>query len=42
MPRLLDLYLAGRLPLDRLVSRSYPLDQVNPTPTATSQWARQP
>ena len=29
MPRLLDLYLAGRLPLDRLVSRSYPLDKVN-------------
>jgi Zn-dependent alcohol dehydrogenase len=29
MPRLLDLYLAGRLPLDRLVSRSYPLEEVN-------------
>ena len=29
MPRLLDLYLAGRLPIDRLVSRSYPLDKVN-------------
>jgi len=29
MPRLLDLYLAGRLPLDKLVSRTYPLDKVN-------------
>ena len=29
MPRLLDLHLAGRLPLDRLVSRSYPIDKVN-------------
>jgi S-(hydroxymethyl)glutathione dehydrogenase/alcohol dehydrogenase len=29
MPRLLDLYLAGRLPLDRLVTRSYPLEKVN-------------
>ena len=29
MPRLLDLYLAGRLPLDRLVSRSYRLEDIN-------------
>lgn len=29
MPRLLDLYQAGRLPLDRLISRSYPLESVN-------------
>jgi NDMA-dependent alcohol dehydrogenase len=29
MPRLLDLYMAGRLPLDRLLSRTYPLEQVN-------------
>jgi len=29
MPRLIDLYMAGRLPLDRLISRSYPLEQVN-------------
>ena len=29
MPRLLELYRAGRLPLDRLISRRYPLDQIN-------------
>jgi S-(hydroxymethyl)glutathione dehydrogenase / alcohol dehydrogenase len=29
MPRLIDLYMAGRLPLDRLISRSYPLEKVN-------------
>lgn len=29
MPRILGLYRAGRLPLDRLVSRTYPLDEVN-------------
>jgi NDMA-dependent alcohol dehydrogenase len=29
MPRLLDLYQAGRLPLDRLVSRKYTLGEVN-------------
>jgi len=29
MPRLLDLYMAGRLPLDRLLSRTYPLEEVN-------------
>ena len=29
MPRLLQLYQAGRLPIDRLISRRYPLDQVN-------------
>lgn len=29
IPRLLGLYLAGRLPLDQLVSRTYPLDSVN-------------
>jgi Zn-dependent alcohol dehydrogenase len=29
MPRLLDLYMAGRLPLDKLLSRTYPLDEVN-------------
>jgi Zn-dependent alcohol dehydrogenase len=28
-PRLFDLYRRGRLPLDRLVSREWPLDQVN-------------
>ncbi len=27
--RLIDLYRAGRLPLDRLVSRTYPLEEVN-------------
>ena len=29
MPRLLQLYRAGKLPVDRLISRRYPLDQVN-------------
>lgn len=29
MPRLLQLYRSGKLPIDRLISRRYPLDQVN-------------
>ena len=29
MPRLLDLYMAGRLDLDRLITRTYPLENVN-------------
>ena len=29
MPRVLDLYMDGVLPLDRLVSRSYPLEEIN-------------
>ena len=29
IPRFLDLYSAGQLPLDKLVSRRYPLEQVN-------------
>jgi len=29
MPRVLDLYMEGRLPLDRLVSRTYELDEIN-------------
>ena len=29
MPRLLDLYMAGRLELDRLVTRMYRLDEIN-------------
>jgi S-(hydroxymethyl)glutathione dehydrogenase / alcohol dehydrogenase len=29
MPRVLDLYMDGLLPLDRLVSRSYPLEEIN-------------
>ena len=29
VPRLMDLFMAGRLPLDRLVSRSYSLEKVN-------------
>ena len=29
MPRLLDLYMAGRLDLDRLITRTYPLAAVN-------------
>jgi S-(hydroxymethyl)glutathione dehydrogenase / alcohol dehydrogenase len=29
MPRILQLYQAGKLPIDRLISRRYPLDRVN-------------
>ena len=29
LPRMCDLYLAGRLNLDDLVSRSYPLEEIN-------------
>jgi S-(hydroxymethyl)glutathione dehydrogenase/alcohol dehydrogenase len=29
MPRLLDLYLDGKLKLDELVTRTYPLDEIN-------------
>jgi S-(hydroxymethyl)glutathione dehydrogenase/alcohol dehydrogenase len=29
MPRILDLYVAGRLKLDELVSRTYPLEGIN-------------
>ena len=29
MPMVLDLYMNGHLPLDRLISRAYPLDEIN-------------
>ncbi len=29
MPRVLDLYMDGLLPLDRLISRTYPLEEIN-------------
>lgn len=29
MPRVIDLYMDGQLPLDRLVTRTYPLDEIN-------------
>jgi Zn-dependent alcohol dehydrogenase len=29
MPRLLELYQHGRLPIDKLITRRYKLDQVN-------------
>jgi S-(hydroxymethyl)glutathione dehydrogenase/alcohol dehydrogenase len=29
MPRVLDLFMDGQLPLDRLVTRTYPLDEIN-------------
>ena len=29
IPRFIDLYMAGRLKLDELVSRSYPLEGIN-------------
>lgn len=28
-PRLVDLYMAGRLPIDRLITRRYPLEEIN-------------
>jgi S-(hydroxymethyl)glutathione dehydrogenase/alcohol dehydrogenase len=34
MPRLLDLYMAGKLKLDELVSRTYPLEGINEAFTA--------
>ena len=34
MPRLLDLYMAGKLKLDELVSRTYPLEKINEAFTA--------
>ena len=29
MPRLLELYSAGKLKVDELITRTYPLDQLN-------------
>jgi NDMA-dependent alcohol dehydrogenase len=29
MPKVIDLYMEGRLPLDRLVTRTFPLDEIN-------------
>jgi S-(hydroxymethyl)glutathione dehydrogenase/alcohol dehydrogenase len=29
MPRIIDLYMAGKLKLDELVSRTYPLEGIN-------------
>jgi Zn-dependent alcohol dehydrogenase len=29
IPRFIDLYMEGRLPIDRLVTRRYPLDEIN-------------
>jgi NDMA-dependent alcohol dehydrogenase len=29
MPKVLDLYMGGQLPLDRLVTRTYPLEEIN-------------
>jgi S-(hydroxymethyl)glutathione dehydrogenase / alcohol dehydrogenase len=29
MPKVIDLYMEGRLPLDRLVTRTHPLDEIN-------------
>ena len=29
MPKLIDMYLAGKLPLDDLVTRRYSLEQIN-------------
>jgi len=34
MPRIIDLYMAGKLKLDELVSRTYPLEQINEAFTA--------
>ncbi len=37
LPRLVDLYLAGRLRVDELVSRSYPLEEINEAYEALAQ-----
>jgi Zn-dependent alcohol dehydrogenase len=29
IPRYVDLYARGRLPLDRMATRTYPLDEIN-------------
>ena len=29
MPKILDLYASGKLPLDKLVTRRYPLEEIN-------------
>jgi S-(hydroxymethyl)glutathione dehydrogenase/alcohol dehydrogenase len=29
IPRYLDMYMAGKLPIDKLITRSYSLDQIN-------------
>jgi Zn-dependent alcohol dehydrogenase len=29
MPEVVDLYMDGQLPLDRLVTRTYPLEEIN-------------
>lgn len=36
-PQLVDLYLAGKLKLDELISRRYPVDQVNEASTALAE-----
>jgi NDMA-dependent alcohol dehydrogenase len=36
MPRVLDLYMDGQLPLDRLVTRTYPLEEINEAFSAMS------
>ena len=37
IPRYVDLYAAGKLPLDRLVTRTYPLDAINDAIAALEQ-----
>ena len=37
IPRYVDLYAAGKLPLDRLVTRTYPLDAINDAMAALEQ-----
>jgi len=29
IPRYIDLYMAGKLPLDKLITKSYRLDEIN-------------
>lgn len=36
MPLVLDLFMAGRVPLDRLVTKTYPLEEINDAFTAMS------
>jgi S-(hydroxymethyl)glutathione dehydrogenase/alcohol dehydrogenase len=37
IPRLIDLYRAGRLKLDQLLTRTYPLEQINEAYEALSR-----
>ena len=37
IPKYVDLYMAGKLPVDKLISRNYSLDQINEAFTALKE-----